>query len=87
MLVLRGTLSVRCPGAELAGRPAATERANEALKGTMSSVESRMTRLSSNETGSPAAQEAADAREQRERLERMAWLSRCQAVVADHLGR
>jgi hypothetical protein len=71
---------------QLAALPAATERANEAQRGSMSSIESRMSRLSSNETGSASEQQQAEAREQRSRLERMGWLIRCQSAIARRLA-
>jgi hypothetical protein len=71
----------------LAAVPAATERARETQKGSMSAIESKMTRLSSNETGNAETQAETEAREQRERLEQMGWLVRCQGVVSQHLTR
>jgi hypothetical protein len=70
----------------LAARPAADDRARETQKGSMSAIESRMTRLSSNEAETPALQEQTEAREQRERLEQMGWLSRCRDDIARRLA-
>ncbi|HXP98383.1 MAG TPA: hypothetical protein VN809_16845 [Telmatospirillum sp.] len=70
----------------LAAQPAAAERARDSQKGSVSAIESRMTRLSSNEAESPALQEQADLREQRERLEQMGWLTRCRDLIARRLA-